>query len=111
MQISLTPDYKKYCKAYSYLRDDPNVHFLLTNQDKVFPTHGTTYPGECWSYDIRNPLRVVSYHGAIKLSGLQLSSSPVGEAYSCERRGNEGHAGASVSLSLTLQDPGPCRTH
>jgi len=38
-------NYKKYCKAYSYLRDDPNCHFLLTNQDKVFPTHGTTYPG------------------------------------------------------------------
>jgi 4-nitrophenyl phosphatase len=38
-------DYKKLGKAYSYLRDDPNVHFLLTNQDKVFPTHGTTFPG------------------------------------------------------------------
>lgn len=38
-------NYKKLCKAYSYLRDDPNVHFLLTNQDKTFPTHGTTFPG------------------------------------------------------------------
>ncbi|BEI83887.1 hypothetical protein CcaverHIS002_0404910 [Cutaneotrichosporon cavernicola] len=38
-------NYKKLCKAYSYLRDDPNVHFLLTNQDKTFPTHGTTFVG------------------------------------------------------------------
>ncbi|KAL1405473.1 hypothetical protein Q8F55_009105 [Vanrija albida] len=38
-------NYKKLGKAFSYLRDDPNVHFLLTNQDKVFPTHGTFYPG------------------------------------------------------------------
>jgi 4-nitrophenyl phosphatase len=38
-------NYKKLCKAYSYLRDDPSVHFLLTNQDKTFPTNGTTFVG------------------------------------------------------------------
>lgn len=43
--LTPTTDYKKLGKAYSYLRDDPNVHFLLTNQDRVFPTSGTTYPG------------------------------------------------------------------
>jgi 4-nitrophenyl phosphatase len=45
LRRKLTPDYKKYCKAYSYLRDNEGCHFLLTNQDKVFPTHGTTWPG------------------------------------------------------------------
>ncbi|KAL7424120.1 hypothetical protein Q5752_001705 [Cryptotrichosporon argae] len=38
-------NYKKLGKAYTYLRDDPSVHFLLTNTDATFPTHGTTYPG------------------------------------------------------------------
>ncbi|RXK34830.1 4-nitrophenyl phosphatase [Tremella mesenterica] len=38
-------NYKKLCKAYTYLNSDPNCHFLLTNQDKTFPTNGTTFPG------------------------------------------------------------------
>jgi 4-nitrophenyl phosphatase len=39
-------DYKKYSKAYTYLKDNEGCHFLLTNQDATFPTNGTTYPGE-----------------------------------------------------------------
>jgi 4-nitrophenyl phosphatase len=45
LRFVLISDYKKYSKAYSYLRDNPDIHFLLTNQDKVFPTGGTTWPG------------------------------------------------------------------
>jgi 4-nitrophenyl phosphatase len=44
---TLTPaDYKKYSKAYTYLKDNEGCHFLLTNQDATFPTNGTTYPGQ-----------------------------------------------------------------
>jgi 4-nitrophenyl phosphatase len=38
-------DYKKFAKAFSYLRDNEGCHFILTNQDATFPTHGTVYPG------------------------------------------------------------------
>ncbi|KAI9637914.1 HAD-like domain-containing protein [Dioszegia hungarica] len=38
-------NYKKYSKAYTYLKDNEGCHFLLTNQDATFPTNGTTYPG------------------------------------------------------------------
>lgn len=39
-------DYKKYCKAFTYLHNNPDCLFLLTNQDATFPTSGTLYPGK-----------------------------------------------------------------
>ncbi|GFZ45730.1 4-nitrophenylphosphatase [Saitozyma sp. JCM 24511] len=38
-------NYKKYAKAFSYLRDNEGCHFILTNQDATFPTDGTLFPG------------------------------------------------------------------
>jgi 4-nitrophenyl phosphatase len=56
MLHGLMIDYKKYSKAYSYLRDNEDCHFLLTNQDKVFPTGGTTWPGKLNSSQPSTPL-------------------------------------------------------
>lgn len=38
-------NYVKYAKAYTYLRMDPSRHFILTNGDTTFPTHGILVPG------------------------------------------------------------------
>ncbi|CAM0140700.1 hypothetical protein VKS41_007959 [Umbelopsis sp. WA50703] len=38
-------NYYKYCKAFTYLHNDPKRLFLLTNADSTFPTHGTIFPG------------------------------------------------------------------
>jgi 4-nitrophenyl phosphatase len=37
-QIDIAPDYKKLCKAFSYLRDNEGCEFILTNQDPTYPT-------------------------------------------------------------------------
>ncbi|KAI7861467.1 HAD-like domain-containing protein [Spinellus fusiger] len=38
-------NYKKYNKAFTYLRQNNGCHFILTNGDSTFPTHGTLQPG------------------------------------------------------------------
>ncbi|KAI9006238.1 HAD-like domain-containing protein [Phycomyces nitens] len=38
-------NYKKYNKAFTYLRKNPGCHFIMTNQDSTFPVHGTLQPG------------------------------------------------------------------
>ena len=38
-------DYKKLCKAFSYLRDNKDCYFILTNQDATYPTAGSLWPG------------------------------------------------------------------
>lgn len=40
-----TPDYKKYAKAFTYIRNNPGCHFILTNADPTFPNGGALYPG------------------------------------------------------------------
>ncbi|ORX33719.1 HAD-like domain-containing protein [Kockovaella imperatae] len=35
-------NYKKYAKAFSYMRDNKDCHFLLTNQDPTYPTSFAT---------------------------------------------------------------------
>jgi 4-nitrophenyl phosphatase len=37
--------YKKLAKALIYLRQSPDVHFIATNTDSTYPTHGETFPG------------------------------------------------------------------
>jgi 4-nitrophenyl phosphatase len=37
--------YKKLAKAFTYLRQGPDVHFIATNTDSTYPTHGTFFPG------------------------------------------------------------------
>ncbi|KAF7727309.1 hypothetical protein EC973_007825 [Apophysomyces ossiformis] len=38
-------NYKKFNKAFFYLRNNPGCHFIVTNEDTTFPTHGTLQPG------------------------------------------------------------------
>ncbi|KAK4705112.1 4-nitrophenyl phosphatase, partial [Phenoliferia sp. Uapishka_3] len=38
-------NYKKVAKAHRYLKENPGCHFLATNMDSTFPTHGNIYPG------------------------------------------------------------------
>lgn len=39
-------NYKKVAKGFKYLRENEGCHFVATNLDSTFPTHGTVYPGE-----------------------------------------------------------------
>ncbi|CAO3675129.1 unnamed protein product [Umbelopsis vinacea] len=43
--LDININYYKYCKAFTYLRNDPKRLFLLTNADSTFPTHGSLFPG------------------------------------------------------------------
>ena len=38
-------NYKKIGKAFRYLRENEGCHFVATNMDSTFPTHGSVYPG------------------------------------------------------------------
>jgi 4-nitrophenyl phosphatase len=38
-------NYKKYSKAFAYLKRNPGCHFIVTNEDTTFPQHGSFYPG------------------------------------------------------------------
>lgn len=49
-----TSDYVKISKAFTYLRDNKDCHFIITNEDATFPTNGTLYPG---SGSMSAPLR------------------------------------------------------
>jgi len=37
--------YKKLSRALMFLRQTPEVHFIATNMDSTFPTHGSLFPG------------------------------------------------------------------
>ena len=37
--------YKKISKAFTYLRQGSDVHFIATNTDSTYPTHDTFFPG------------------------------------------------------------------
>ncbi|KAI9311306.1 4-nitrophenylphosphatase [Dichotomocladium elegans] len=39
-------NYAKYAKAFTYLKKNPGCHFILTNGDTTFPTHGCIVPGK-----------------------------------------------------------------
>ena len=43
--FDLNLNYKKLAKAFTYLREDPSVHFIATNQDLTYPAGGRVYPG------------------------------------------------------------------
>ncbi|TPX51735.1 hypothetical protein SeLEV6574_g00141 [Synchytrium endobioticum] len=43
--FDLNLNYKKLAKAYTYLCDNPDIHFIATNQDLTFPAGGRVYPG------------------------------------------------------------------
>ncbi len=45
--------YTKYAKAFTYLRANPDCHFLATNADLTFPAGGTVYPGVFCDFLIR----------------------------------------------------------
>ncbi|POW21501.1 hypothetical protein PSHT_02400 [Puccinia striiformis] len=47
-------NYKKLAKAHRYLHENPDCHFILTNDDSTFPTDGSLFPG---SGAISAPLR------------------------------------------------------
>ncbi|CAO3597788.1 unnamed protein product [Absidia cylindrospora] len=38
-------NYKKYAKAFNYLRNNAGIPFIATNEDTTFPIHGTLQPG------------------------------------------------------------------
>lgn len=38
-------NYVKYAKAFTYLKRNPDCHFILTNSDSTFPVHGNLVPG------------------------------------------------------------------
>ncbi|KAL1916073.1 uncharacterized protein VTP21DRAFT_6077 [Calcarisporiella thermophila] len=38
-------NYKKYAKAFTYIRSNPECYFLLTNNDTTYPANGTIFPG------------------------------------------------------------------
>ncbi|KAI8328982.1 HAD-like domain-containing protein [Chlamydoabsidia padenii] len=38
-------NYKKYAKAFTYLRNNSGIPFIATNEDTTFPIHGTLQPG------------------------------------------------------------------
>lgn len=38
-------NYKKLAKAYTYLSNDPDCHFVATNSDLTYPCHNTMFPG------------------------------------------------------------------
>ncbi|KAJ3122232.1 hypothetical protein HK098_003000 [Nowakowskiella sp. JEL0407] len=42
--FDLNINYHKLAKAHTYLQD-PNVHFLATNDDRTFPAGGKVFPG------------------------------------------------------------------
>ena len=39
-------NYKKVAKGFKFLRENEGCHFVATNLDSTFPTHGTVYPGK-----------------------------------------------------------------
>lgn len=39
-------NYVKYAKAFTYLRNNPDCHFILTNGDTTYPTDGAILPGK-----------------------------------------------------------------
>ncbi|KAI9484716.1 HAD-like domain-containing protein [Zychaea mexicana] len=43
--LDLHVNYTKYAKAFTYLKRNPGCHFILTNGDTTFPTHGSIVPG------------------------------------------------------------------
>ncbi|KAI8146307.1 HAD-like domain-containing protein [Fennellomyces sp. T-0311] len=43
--LDLKVNYTKYAKAFTYLKRNPGCHFILTNGDTTFPTHGNLVPG------------------------------------------------------------------
>lgn len=44
--LDMHMNYKKYARAFKYLRENEDCLFLATNLDSTFPTHGTVHPGE-----------------------------------------------------------------
>ncbi|KAJ8654629.1 hypothetical protein O0I10_009680 [Lichtheimia ornata] len=38
-------NYVKYAKAFTYLKNNPDCHFILTNGDTTYPTDGSILPG------------------------------------------------------------------
>ncbi|KAI8070372.1 HAD-like domain-containing protein [Gongronella butleri] len=38
-------NYRKYAKAFTYLRNNKDCLFIATNEDTTFPIHGTIFPG------------------------------------------------------------------
>ncbi|ORX47527.1 2-phosphoglycolate phosphatase [Hesseltinella vesiculosa] len=38
-------NYRKYAKAFTYLRNNPGCLFIATNGDTTFPIHGSLFPG------------------------------------------------------------------
>ncbi|BGO93953.1 hypothetical protein NBRC10512_007000 [Rhodotorula toruloides] len=43
--LDMHMNYKKFAKAFRYLRENEGCHFMATNLDSTFPTHGTVHPG------------------------------------------------------------------
>ncbi|KAF9987208.1 hypothetical protein BGZ75_000926 [Mortierella antarctica] len=43
--FDLNLNYHKFAKAFTYLNNDENVHFILTNDDSTFPAPNGIYPG------------------------------------------------------------------
>ncbi|BGP55223.1 hypothetical protein JCM8202_003772 [Rhodotorula sphaerocarpa] len=43
--LDMHMNYKKYARAFKYLRENEDCLFLATNLDSTFPTHGTVHPG------------------------------------------------------------------
>ncbi|POY71769.1 hypothetical protein BMF94_5130 [Rhodotorula taiwanensis] len=43
--LDMHMNYKKYARAFKYLRENEGCHFMATNLDSTFPTHGTVHPG------------------------------------------------------------------
>ena len=44
--LDLNINYKKYCKAFTYLHNNPDCHFIATNSDSTFPaSEGVLFPG------------------------------------------------------------------
>ncbi|TPX34866.1 hypothetical protein SmJEL517_g02631 [Synchytrium microbalum] len=43
--FDLNINYKKLAKAFTYLHDNPSVHFVATNSDLTYPAGGRVYPG------------------------------------------------------------------
>jgi len=43
--LDMHMNYKKFAKAFKYLRDNEGCLFMATNLDSTFPTHGTVHPG------------------------------------------------------------------
>lgn len=43
--LDMHMNYKKYARAFKYLRENEGCLFMATNLDSTFPTHGTVHPG------------------------------------------------------------------